>query len=62
MRDRFAGGHAIPVFLKRAAKQWEYRGEYVVDRCCMGRAFLERKGAEAGRSDLTMVIYLRRAT
>jgi hypothetical protein len=52
---------AIPVFLKWAANQWEYRGEYEVDRCCKGRAYLERKGAEAGRDDLTMVIYLTRA-
>jgi hypothetical protein len=52
----------IPVFLKRATNEWEYRGEYVVDRCCKGRTFLREKGEEAGRSDLTMVIYLSRFT
>ena len=38
---------AIPVFLERGTNRWEYRGEYVVDRCCNGRAFLqptERRG------------------
>jgi hypothetical protein len=53
-----AQDEAIPVFLKRVPKQWEYRGEYRVEGYSKSPSLLRKKEAEAGRSGLTMVIWL----
>ncbi len=55
-------GGAIPVFLKRAPKQWEYRGEYQVEGYSRSPSRLRQKAAEAGRSGLTMVFWLQKSS
>ena len=55
---------AVPVFLKLADGAWQYVGDYQVDdfdTLDTDCAEVERKGREAGRDDVTMVLYLEKA-
>ena len=52
---------AVPVFLKRSPLRWEYVGDYRVGRKSTGRADIARHAARPSRSDLSMVLFLRRS-
>lgn len=50
---------AIPVFIKRDINDWEYVGDYVVDRWSESPAEIAEHARRAGRYDVTRVIYMR---
>jgi hypothetical protein len=52
---------AIPVFIKRGVNDWEYVGNYVVDRWSESPAEIAEHARRAGRNDVTRVIYMRSA-
>jgi 5-methylcytosine-specific restriction protein A len=49
---------SIPVFLKRATKEWMYDGHYRVKRLIEDRDYIERKQRRAGRSDVVLALVL----
>jgi hypothetical protein len=51
---------AVPVFLKRGADQWEYVGNYRVERSSEAAGDIAAEMAKTGRNDITMVLYLTR--
>ena len=48
----------VPVFIRRDADRWEYRGDYRVQGFLDTPDVLDRKRREAGRTDVTKVLYL----
>lgn len=50
----------IPVFIRKDAHAWKYVGDYRVRGYLDSRAVIERKQREAGRSDVTGILYLER--
>jgi Domain of unknown function (DUF6697) len=50
----------IPVFIRRDANAWEYMGDYRVQGCLDTATVIERKQREAGRTDVTRILYLER--
>ncbi len=51
----------VPIFIKRAVGAWEYVGDYRVRHHSTDRAEIERKQRDAGRDNVTMVLYLEQA-
>jgi hypothetical protein len=49
---------ALSVFLKRAANEWQYRGEYAVTDSSSVPADIARWSAPASRKDVTMVVFM----
>lgn len=54
-------GGAIPIFVKRAVNQWEYRGVYDFVRMSRKPADFKALAAEAGRDDIVAALYFRRS-
>jgi 5-methylcytosine-specific restriction protein A len=57
-RMLFRQDGSIPVFLKRATKEWMYDGHYRVKRLIEDRDYIERKQRRAGRSDVVLALVL----
>lgn len=51
----------VPIFIRREDQAWEYVGDYRVQGFLDTPAVLERKRTEAGRTDVTRVLYLEKA-
>jgi len=51
----------FPVYVKQAVNQWEYQGQFVVDRCTSSSIEIEQHNARSGRNDIVRIIYLRPA-
>jgi hypothetical protein len=51
-------GTPIPVFMKVASKQWEYRGLFRVQDWLCDKASIERYSKDSGRTDITSVLLL----
>jgi hypothetical protein len=51
----------LPIFVKRAANEWEYKGRYVVKSSSSDAADIVRWSARAGRKDVTMVVFMQPA-
>jgi hypothetical protein len=55
-------GTAIPVFLKRAANQWQYVGDFRVKRLSRDPVEIAEHAARANRqNDVSMVLFLERS-
>jgi hypothetical protein len=52
-------GTAIPIFVKRRVNEWEYVGDYKVDRWSEDAAEIEAQSQRSGRDDITRVIYMK---
>ena len=52
-------GGMIPVFIRRATNEWEYVGKYRVQRCSKKASDIDKYQRLSGRSNLSMVIYLK---
>jgi hypothetical protein len=50
----------VPIFIKRDTNDWEYMGDYRVRGVSDNRPVIERKQREAGRTDVTRILYLER--
>ncbi len=50
----------IPVFIKRATNEWEHVGKYRVQRCSKEASDIDRYQRLSGRSNLSMVVYLKK--
>jgi hypothetical protein len=50
---------ATPVFVKEADAEWEYAGDYEVERCSEDRKAIVEQQELSGRNNLRMVIYLK---
>jgi hypothetical protein len=50
----------IPVFIKRESTAWYYMGEYVCERWTSDASVIAEQRAMTSRTDVTMVLYLRR--
>jgi hypothetical protein len=48
----------VPMFLKRDINEWEYVGDYTVDRWSRDGAELAAQAKRSGRTDITRVIYM----
>ncbi len=48
----------VPTFLKRGTGQWEYVGDYRVQRRSVDTAEIKKQSAASGRDDLSMVLRL----
>ncbi|MBX3030210.1 MAG: hypothetical protein KF809_08605 [Chloroflexi bacterium] len=53
-----AQGGAVPVFLKRGSKAWEYVGDHRVVRSSQDPAEIAAQGRRSGRADITRVIVM----
>jgi hypothetical protein len=53
---------AIPVFVKEADAEWEYIGDFKVERCSENRRVIDEHQRYSGREDLRMVIYLKESS
>jgi hypothetical protein len=54
-------GGTIPVFIKRAAKAWEYVGRYEVERCSEAQGDLHRYRERATRPEIKLVVFLKKS-
>lgn len=54
-------GGSIPIFVKQAVNQWEYRGTYDFVRFSQDPADFRSLAAEAGRDDVVAALYFRRS-
>ena len=50
----------IPVFIERAVNEWEYVGDYRVDRWTDEQSEIAEYSAETNRNDITSVLFLKR--
>ena len=48
----------IPVFIKRASNNWEYKGIYRFRKHSKDKKIIHEKERSSGREDLVMIIYL----
>lgn len=48
----------VPSFLKRHVNRWEYVGMFRMDRVSREPVEIQKHAERAGRSDITMVIYM----
>ncbi len=55
-RDR---DKAIPVFIKRNINQWEYVGNFIVDRDRTSQNEINMHARRANRTDITRVVYMK---
>jgi hypothetical protein len=53
---------AVPVFIKRGVNNWEYVGDYKVDRWSESSAEITEHERRAGRNDVSRVIYMKLAS
>jgi hypothetical protein len=51
---------AIPVFVREADAEWEYMGDYEVERCSEDQGVIDEHQGYSGREDLRMIIYLKK--
>lgn len=54
-RDR-----AIPVFIKRNSNQWEFVGNFIVDRDSTSQNEISMHARRANRTDVTRVVHMKR--
>lgn len=50
----------VPIFIKKAVNEWEYVGDYRVDRWTDEPSEIARHSARSGRHDVTSVLFLKR--
>ena len=50
----------IPVFIKRVVNEWEYVGDYRVDRWTDEQSEIAKYSAGTNRNDITSVLFLKR--
>jgi hypothetical protein len=56
-------GTAVPVFLKRAVNQWQYVGEFRVERLSRDPEEIKRQEKRTNRQGtISMILYLERAS
>jgi hypothetical protein len=48
----------VPTFLKQGTSDWEYVGEYAVERSSQDAAELAAQAQRSGRDDITRVLYM----
>jgi hypothetical protein len=53
---------AVPVFVKEAPSKWEYVGDYEVERCSDDRADIDKHQELSGRTNLGMVVFLKKSS
>ena len=51
---------AIPVFIREADAEWEYMGDYEVERYSKDQGVVDEHQEYSGREDLRMIIYLKK--
>jgi hypothetical protein len=51
-------GDAVPVFLKRASRRWEYVGDWRVKSSTNDPSEIGHRRRQTGRTDITMLLFL----